>query len=98
MAEIEIAVTNAGTQPLNDIAGQPEFTVTIAATNGAPVSVLGITSGVGPGQIPGLPPLNGTATADLQIPVGGTDTVLVRRVPGRHRQHGSAVDQPRHLD
>ena len=63
---------------LVDRPGQPEFGMTVYASNGAPVSVLSITSGVGTGQIPGLSPLNGSATADLSIPVGGTDTVRVR--------------------
>ena len=46
--------SNTGTTDLNDLPGQPEFTTTITADNGAPVSVLSITSAsVGAGQIPG---------------------------------------------
>ncbi|MFN2115103.1 MAG: choice-of-anchor J domain-containing protein, partial [Anaerolineae bacterium] len=79
LAEIKIDVVNTGTGPLNDVSGQPEFMVSLRASNGAPISVTGISSrSVGPGQIPGAAPLGGTATADLQLGVGESDVVTIQ--------------------
>ena len=78
VAEFRITVANTGTAELVNRPGQPEFSVSFTGTAGGPLSVRSITSGVGPGQIPGMTPLGGMATADLSIPVGGTDTVIVR--------------------
>ncbi len=55
----------------------PEFFADFQSEGGGQIVARSITSGVGPGQIPGSSPLGGTATADLEIPVGGMDTVRV---------------------
>ena len=74
-----IDVVNTGDKALEDISGQPEFYVTLTTTNGAPVSIVSITSAsVGAGQIPGSLLLGGSATADLAIPVAGSDRVTMR--------------------
>ena len=78
VAEFQISVTNTGTAALADRPGQPEFTVSFSGTGGGALSVRGIASGAGAGQIPGSAPLGGMASADLSIPVGGTDIVTVR--------------------
>ena len=78
VGEVKFTVTNTGDRDLLDRPGQPEFAMTVYAINGAPVSVLSIVSGVGAGQIPGAAPLNGSASASLAIPVGGTDVVTVK--------------------
>ena len=43
--DVTFTVTNTGDKDLQDIPGQPEFGMTVSSSNGAPVSVLSITSG-----------------------------------------------------
>ncbi|MCC7021149.1 MAG: hypothetical protein IT332_15410, partial [Ardenticatenales bacterium] len=78
-ANLTIGIENLGIGDLLDRPGRPEFSVTLTSVRGGAVVVTSISSGsVGAGQVPGTAPLGGTASADLNIPAGGTDTITLQ--------------------
>ncbi|MBK6768085.1 MAG: hypothetical protein IPG72_03450 [Ardenticatenales bacterium] len=77
-ANLAINVTNTGLGDLPNLAG-PEFTVTLTSVRGGAVVITSISSGTGgAGQAPGAAPLGGTATADLDLPAGASDTITLQ--------------------